>query len=110
MAVRHEEDEEEKEVEEDVVEDKVKLKLFLNTQHDILEDLDDCGNRKKNGSVDEVRQFLKQYPRCSHTLDFQSLSLQKIWKINTMYLQLGQMIQAAKKNGQKQQLWSREKI
>ncbi len=68
MTVRHEEDEEEEEVEEDVVEDKVKFNLFLNTQHDILEDLDDCGDRKKNGSVDESRQFLKQYPRCLHTL------------------------------------------
>ncbi len=45
--------------------------MFLKTQHDILEDLDDCGYRKKNDSVDEVRQFLKQYPRCSHTMDFQ---------------------------------------
>ncbi len=71
MTVYHEEDEEEEEAEGDVVEDKVKFNVFLNTQRDILEDLDDCGYRKKNGSFDEVRQFLKQYPRCLHALDFQ---------------------------------------
>ncbi len=29
------------------------------------------GNRKKNGSDEEVRQFLKQYPKSLHTMDFQ---------------------------------------
>jgi hypothetical protein len=53
------------------VDDKVELKLFLKTQHFILEDLDDSGYRKKNASVDEVRQILKKNPKCLHTMDFQ---------------------------------------
>ncbi len=57
MTAHHEEDEEEEEVEEDVVEDKVKFIVFLNTQLDILENLDDCGYRKKMVQVMKFDNF-----------------------------------------------------
>ncbi len=57
MTVHHEEDEEEEEVEEDVVEDNVKFNLFLNTQHDILEDLMIVGTGRRMVQLMKLDNF-----------------------------------------------------
>ena len=44
--------------------------MYMKTQQDILEDLDDEGLRKQEPSVEEVCRILKKNPKCMHSMDY----------------------------------------